>query len=519
MKPDHELTHKLAHWLFKYVDKYEYGKFRAKSKERPAGIVRAITEKEYIKSNEHEHGNIYIAKKRMKKVHIDVHLSTKGKEPGVLFYTSKRQGDYGLFCIDIDAHENQTDAFAAAEYLVANFFHGCYWEPSTSGNGAHVYFLAANGYLKREDINNRITDDIKSAVKRIVEDQGFAANVDRICGTFSIKDRSGSRPFITRGILAKVPRPRTLDELNQLKSMKPIGWKRLSEIVNESQKDSLALISQTDSLTLIDTDSPTPTDGRTTKHNPIRIMGRTDVFDPKTKVSTLGSGNGMERKYQVVGHFQRLHNRPATAADLDAIYEMYVAHGLKGNSPEHESKQKISGVITLMAESFKPSNSIFDPAKYLDLCHKLVGSERFNWNRREKLNHERLAAFVASKVADAFVIKSSHAHTARESRDATLKKFRTLKEKGILDFTITSNMYSELLKIAVEFNLLSKERDYEHPIRNSQGRRIDLGNGKKSKGRARLIGPGTALPDERKAFEEIMQEVEKYEQQNQRASA
>ena len=98
------------------------------------------------------------------------------------------------------------------------------------------------------------------------------------------------------------------------------------------------------------------------------------------------------------------------------------------------------------------------------------------------------------QIQDAFYPKPN-GYFAAASRDATLTSMRTMREKGLIDWTIVAHQYTRLLEIAVEFGLLEIFEPHVEPRRNSAGKRV-------VKGRARIIGPGTALPELRAEFQQ-----------------
>ena len=499
-RPQNPLTRKIRSWYYAHVDRYAYNIYSSKTEcpERP------LSEKVRIAIKE---AGGYLSRYKLVERHIDKHLMTRTKEDGVLYYMSNPNAEHGLFMIDIDAHDGEQDALDVAVWLTDNYFPKAYYEPSTSRGGQHLYFTVCIGEhgdprrLYPHIVNHRI-NLLANAVRYLVAEEGFEAKICNIYGTYS----SGG----IEGRIGKLPRPESEEQVQWLKTMEAQPWRRLADIIDLAESK----IASASPLLELTPDSAAPITGTAADicdTNTISIMGSGD----------LRRGNGIQRKYYVVGLFQREHNRPATIGDLDAIYDLYVFLGLKGTSLARISKRKIKQIIPMFAASFRPIEHQFDPKKYLSICEQVVPVSAFDWKyaTNNKLNHERLAAFVSSKVADVFASKTSHAHMARETRDATLKKFRTLKANGVINFTLNGAMYCELLKIAVKYGLLSKERDYEQPFRNSKGQRIDMGDGRKSKGRARLIGPGPILIDERKAFEPILKQVEAHEQKHAQRSA
>ena len=74
-----------------------------------------------------------------------------------------------------------------------------------------------------------------------------------------------------------------------------------------------------------------------------------------------------------------------------------------------------------------------------------------------------------------------------------MANMRTMREKGLIDWSIVPHQYTRLLKIAVQYGLLEIVEEFVKPRRNSTGKSV-------FKGSARVIGPGAALPELRIEF-------------------
>lgn len=122
----------------------------------------------------------------------------------------------------------------------------------------------------------------------------------------------------------------------------------------------------------------------------------------------------------------------------------------------------------------------------------IVPAKEFKWARREKLDHARLSDFISVKMQDAFFAKQD-GYFAMTSRNATVKNFRVLKKKGMVNWICTPNQYTRLLEIACEYRLLHVYEEHVRPTRRQDGRKV-------LDGKARVIGPGAALRDERDRF-------------------
>lgn len=153
--------------------------------------------------------------KRFTRTHVAQHLSGDG----VWYYRSNRVGGRALLMVDIDAHAGETDAQHVAERIARNHLPGAYYEPSTNGRGRHLYaVLAFSPYAPRRMVNHHLKC-VGIALRELMKAEGHQSRIDHLpLRTFSEwgKDAAGKWGPIKMGHLAKLPRPRTLDDMIRL---------------------------------------------------------------------------------------------------------------------------------------------------------------------------------------------------------------------------------------------------------------------------------------------------------------
>ncbi len=160
-----------------------------------------------------------------------------------------------------------------------------------------------------------------------------------------------------------------------------------------------------------------------------------------------------------------------------------------------EGRAPISGANTAPYVSFKNQ-------RHLPLIESLVPSSVYDWvgPKRQRIYPQMLADFLGVKLQDSFSLKTNN-YFGSASRDATIAYFKNLKGRGLVQWGIDNRQYKKLLDVAKEYNLLKVYEKHIPPTRNRLGGRIYDHNGKRVDGVARIIGPGSALPELQKEFE------------------
>jgi hypothetical protein len=400
---------------------------------------------------------------------LEAHRLLQGNR--TIFVSNKANSPTLIMLVDIDDKRANGDPEGAAAYLSRTYLGDrTYTEPSTGGRGRHVYFLLALGSLSRADA----VAALKRFAQVIKSDPAFSktygVTFDSVfygLPTLWGRDTEGTYHIAQRG--------------NEM---------RLPYVANGEPDLAQLQILASNPLHINDL-------FRFLGRNVLPISSRPEEGGGKSAANGVEAlEQGQRRAYSNGGDVRRarcvranlLKNPNVTAEECLADYKA----NCKITQENNTDAQRLAD-FQRMLRKFKvtPSRRI-SGAKYLHLVRQIVPVEEFNWKRREKLDHARLADFVAVKLQDAFFEKPNR-YFAMASRDATLHNFRELKKKGILDWICTSNQYTKLLDIACRFRLLHVYEEFVRPTRRSNGEKV-------FKGTARVIGPGKALVEERARF-------------------
>jgi hypothetical protein len=165
-----KLCHRFAKWLFPLIDPYDWGAFSAK-KQKP---MPAYTND---KLNAY-YGKRSCAPPNLTRTRIERQLDGSAK----LYYTSLRKSGFALLCIDVDAHNGQSDALETALYIRDAFFRGAFLEASQ--RGYHLYTLARVGLCTRK-VFNAVALQLESNLNTLVEENGFTCPVE-VLGRFTL---------------------------------------------------------------------------------------------------------------------------------------------------------------------------------------------------------------------------------------------------------------------------------------------------------------------------------------------
>ena len=132
------------------------------------------------------------------------HLKAHLEETTTYYYTGSRRENILLLCLDLDAHDGQTDAPALAEYLAEKFLRNkCHVEPSTNGMGRHVYFLASFDRYTSTEALFTMTRELNGILEADRKRAEFQANLDQDTGGLP-SDWKNDR----MAHLIKLPRPK-----------------------------------------------------------------------------------------------------------------------------------------------------------------------------------------------------------------------------------------------------------------------------------------------------------------------
>jgi hypothetical protein len=117
-----------------------------------------------------------------------------------------------LLCADIDCHNGEKDVAAVRDWLLDSYFPGAYWEPSTGGDGVHLYIKLAYRpwLLKDRDATVRYVVNTINHVAVMLNSErlqrGYDAPVDGLRGLPSLLAEKNSRLHIQRSSCIKIPR-------------------------------------------------------------------------------------------------------------------------------------------------------------------------------------------------------------------------------------------------------------------------------------------------------------------------
>jgi len=289
----------------------------------------------------------------------------------------------------------------------------------------------------------------------------------------------GKYQLVRRGSVVKAPYLLNFDEdISKLETLTPI---KLSDIQRH-------LLNHPDT-------SPKHSSPTIPPSSPITYMGRTPT---PLDVKEL---RGREKKRACIKQMSVSLKRPVTAGEAFEEYEANWQPTGFGSADRKRRKKQITELCDFYSETFKRTKGgpyAFKPDTYIQLVTTAVPASEFKWDRREKLDHQRLADFVGIKIQDAFFEKADARYAARATRNATIANTRVLKEKGLIGWIATTNTYQKLLDIAVKHELLEIYDEFRKPYRTKQnGVALNVGA-------ARMIGPGKALEEEYEAFVKLV---------------
>lgn len=146
-----------------------------------------------------------------------------------LHYTLRRTGEAALVCIDVDAHEGQTDARDVAEFITDAVFPGAYVERSS--RGYHVYIRVRVGRCRRKVFNEKMRD-LAVVLSTLAAAMQYTSSVE-LLGEYTILAKRPAekgrlrRTVECRARLAPLPRPSSAVAMDQLESGRVFGLHEL----------------------------------------------------------------------------------------------------------------------------------------------------------------------------------------------------------------------------------------------------------------------------------------------------
>jgi hypothetical protein len=401
---------------------------------------------------------------------LESHRLLQGER--TIFVSNKANSPFLMMLADIDDKAGAGDPDGAAAYLSEAYLGGrTVIEASTGGRGRHVYFIVDAGRVRRD----QVVDAFRRFAGTIQEDtkfsQAFGVTFDQVfygLPTLWRLDSDGKHRIELRGNAMRLPYVSNGEpDLSRLETL------------------ASAPLAIGDLLGFLDR-CVTPISPRPVEGEQKRAIVREAAA--KRRDGQHAASDGGDRRRARCVRINMLRNPNVTAEECLNDY--------KGNyeiTPDNNTDEQRLADFRRMLRKFRVARPrALTGERYLPLITRIVPAEELIWARREKLDHKRLADFVAVKLQDAFFEKHD-GYFAMASRDATLKNFRKLKEKGQVDWICTSHHYTKLLDVACRYDLLHVYEEYVRPTRRTDGSKL-------LKGTARVIGPGKALPEEQVRF-------------------
>jgi hypothetical protein len=345
-------TNKLCKWLYKYIDRYSWGYYNEIVNE-----VQRANSDEFISKGHHW--------QKITKTSIEYHLECDLNE--TVYYTTSAKSDTALLCIDIDAHDEETNAADVAAWIKSNYFPQSHYEPSTRGLGRHLYLLVSvtrieNGkryYIKR-DLFNAYIKDFADKLKFVVNDEFLAeledtAKVCGVYGTITYKDKVTDERCC--GNLAKVPRPRTMEDVENLVAMPVYDLKDLREVVYEALERQNKEPKGTRYVGWEDIGADNPETPKTTRTKPRRsnqecLSDKLDHWNPNNRV------------FNAVCELTRMLGREP---EVEEAHKFYCDLGLNtGEDVEGRRERRIEIAIEKVWRKYNPdiSSKRYDISTY-----------------------------------------------------------------------------------------------------------------------------------------------------------
>ncbi len=422
------------------------------------------------------------------------------KDDDFTIFVSNRSSPVLLCLMDVDNKDGSGDVQRATEHLIKSYgLSSVYVEPSTYYLGRHVYFLldtTVTGVrfgLDRSDIRKTF-ERFTSIVQTDAIWKETGVTFDGVYGfpTCWIQE-AGELRVKERGNALKLPRCLSgLADLEKLEALSPLSLERLQNALKSS--NFVAALPKT----ALGGSSDIPqvqTGSEAVANSPIFVAAL-----PKTALggsSDISRLNGIEKKRQCIGALLRANDGVVSFEEVLADYLVNWNPTTEGDTPKkiETRERKLRDCLRTMGKRFKPKKDQrlypFQRDQFLPVVEALaLPAELWTWksSNRGTINPRKLSDFLCLMIANAFYKDGDFAQT---KRDTSINNFRTLRVNGLVDWTLTTNVYTKLLSISVQYELLEVVEDFKTPIRDPHTKR------KLADGHARTIGPGKALPDVR----------------------
>ena len=332
----------------------------------------------------------------------------------------------------------------------------------------------------RRDKANEALKTVADQLKYICANEGFESNVCGIYGTYSIlkKDKDGNVVDVQRGDQAKIPRPKTKEDLERLLNIEEIDLSDLQELVNaeyENRKKEEAERLEKRSSSHI---SP---DGETCSQNK-RRQERANTLVPRghNHLSPVSEKPWIRTLWAISDYHQQYGRIP----DLEEALQHYEIHCTV--KPRHNRRiNRTRKQLRYYEQTFDPDKlSQISVGRYLKLVEDLIPEASLKFADNRTLSYEDVDVFITICTHIAFE-RSTDKRRHRASRKRIKEWFRSLKESGRHDRLCSNDKYQRLVEITGRYDLIYIWDVHVAPATE---------DGRTYRGWGRLLGPGANHP-------------------------
>ncbi len=444
-----DLTRDYGKWILKIIDKSDFAAFYN-------------DEFHGITTEQLEYDSRYLNfSPKFSKTELHYHLNTDIP----FYYKSSRSTPTLLFCVDIDAHGGETDAWDVADWIVANYLPHSYSEPSTSGTGVHIYFLASKiteeftypcKYIKN------IISQFSEFLREKTKEEGFDANVDGVFGAPRLIkfhknciDENGLiysySESINRGKFIKLPKlPNGFDSLNELMNLDIMTIQDIKDIMpTEDTQDSEVAAAEPDEIEEVVTHSKKKIGSlRGSQSFSSNIISESSAFDRMRKAG-----------YQLSSKLRR----PPFPEELLLFYEKN-GYGQGSGSDRDQRAKKVCAYLSKHFDESKAINTGDWEKKSIPLLKKYITDDLIKecrGKRKGKISLECLNLCYNVMVSN---IKDNHGSRV-EGKDSgvplksMIKAFNQQKAAGKHNRTCDGKKYKVMKNILIRAGLIEYVTD------------------------------------------------------------
>ena len=419
------VTHRLSRWLYQYIDRYAYG-LKPPDQIKP---FRRYKDTRLDVAKQSGYGLRHLEKLTM--THVEKHLFGDTR----YYYISKPSSHCHLLMVDIDAHDGEQDAWNAAQWLTEMFFPGAYWEPSTNWAGAHLYLLCEAGYWKRSKFNEIVSgagNSLAKYLRAVVADEGFEARVCGVYGTCPVRNKEGRT--IKAGSLAKVPRPRTVEDMDRLRWMPCFNWLAWRSVIDEARSRGIRLEDGIGGVEVAECHARQQSEGADDNY-PCNILSTR--FHQNTTTDMLQSHCAWQRSKGTVMVLAQELGRLPGVNEVAAVYEQL---DLGSGEADRDRIRRHARAINIVAQTYDPGKAQkqrYQVGQYLPVVTKLLTYEDL-WRATtdakypRRLTHDDLDIGLGYHVVRSLGVQDRSEQEFTAPVDGMIKWFRKLKDKGLI---------------------------------------------------------------------------------------